>query len=132
MAIFSKLKVGKTQRFSKLKQNFCKTQEKYLKTQYFGNFCRDGPVQLSNNDVIVTILLPLSLSISVNAKLNNFSTTQDFSSKTQAQNSRILPKLNFSEIPFPNIAAQTAKKSLTYSNEGVILKSGILQKQRHI
>ena len=76
--------------------------------------------------------LHLSLSISVNAKLNNFSTTQDFSSKTQAQNSRILPKLNFSEIPFPNIAAQTAKKSLTYSNEGVILKSGILQKQRHI
>ena len=57
LAIFSKLKGGKTQRFSKLKQNFCKTQEKYLKTQCFGNFCCDGPVQLSNNDVIVTILL---------------------------------------------------------------------------
>ena len=57
LAIFSKLKGGKTQRFSKLKQIFCKTQEKYLKTQYFGNFCRGGPVQLSNNDVIVAILL---------------------------------------------------------------------------
>ena len=60
LAIFSKLKGGKTQRFSKLKQIFCKTQGKYLKTQYFGNFCCGGPLQyckLSNNDVITTILL---------------------------------------------------------------------------
>ena len=44
LAIFSKLKGGKTQRFSKLKQIFCKTQGKYLKTQYFGNFCCGGPL----------------------------------------------------------------------------------------
>ena len=122
MAIFSKLKGGKTERFSKLKQIFCKTQGKYLKTQFFGKFCHDGPLFNIVNKVTMTSLLQfyyitlgvlplhLSLSISVNAKLNNFSTTQRFFSKTQAQNSRIWPKLNFSEIPFPYIAAQTAKK----------------------
>ena len=86
LAIFSKLKGGKTQRFSKLKQNFCKTQGKYLKTQHFGNFCRDWPFFNTVNEVSMTSLLHfycitlsvlplhLSLSIYVNAKLNRNST----------------------------------------------------------
>ena len=60
LAIFSKLKGGKTQHFSKLKQIFCKTQGKYLKTQHFGKFCRERPFfnissQRSDNDVIYVV-----------------------------------------------------------------------------
>ena len=72
---------------------------------------------------IKLIVLPilLSLSISVNAKLNRNSTfyqklTIIFKKlkKNSAQNSIILAKLNFSEIPFPYDGAKTAKKkSLT-------------------
>ena len=54
---FSKLKVGKTQRFSKLKLLLGKSQGKYSKTQYFGNFCRFKYSQWSNNYVILTISL---------------------------------------------------------------------------
>ena len=75
LAIFSKLKGGKTQRFSKLKLLFGKTQGKYFKTQYFGNFCRDGPFFNTVNEVTMTSLSQFySLSESVNAKLNRNST----------------------------------------------------------
>ena len=57
LAIFSKLKGGKTQRFSKLKQIFCKTQGKYLKTQHFGKFCCEEPFfNIVVNEVTMTSL----------------------------------------------------------------------------
>ena len=56
LAIFSKLNGGKTQHFSKLKQMFCKTQGKYLKTQYFGNFRSDGPFFNIVNEVTMMSL----------------------------------------------------------------------------
>ena len=94
LAIFSKLKGGKTQHFSKLKQIFCKTQGKYLKTQYFRNLCPDGPFFNIVNEVIMTSLtqffnimlsvLPLHLSLSMSVNANStetqlFSKTQDIS-----------------------------------------------------
>ena len=118
MAIFSKLKGGKTQRFSKLKLLLGKTQGKYSKTQYFGNFCRDGPFFNIVNEVTMTSLSQFySLYVSVNAKLkrnsNFFQKLKIFLlklKKISAQNSIILAKLNFSEIPFPYYGAKTAKK----------------------
>ena len=94
LAIFSKLKGGKTQRFSKLKQFFCKTQGKYLKTQFFGNFCRYGLFLNTVNEVkmrsfsqfycITLSVLPLLLSLSIlwvrnSTETQLFSKTQDIS-----------------------------------------------------
>ena len=132
LAIFSKLKGGKTQRFSKLKQFVLQNSRKISQNSIFRKFLSLWAFfkysQWSKNEVILTILLHniectalTSQSFySVSAKLNRNSTffknLRYFSwklKKISAQNSIIFAKLNFSEIPFPYDGAKTAKKSLT-------------------
>ena len=111
MAIFSKLKGGKTQSFSKLKLLLGKTQGKYSKTQYFGNFCRDGPFFNIVNEVTTTSLYICECKLDRNSTF--LQNSRYFFSKLQAisaQNSMILAKLNFSEIPSPYDGAKTTKK----------------------
>ena len=76
--------------------------------------------QWSNNDVIVTILQYFCIcECETQQKLNFFQKLKIFLLKLKevsAQNSIILAKLNFSEIPFPYDGAKTAKKTCLIKN----------------